>query len=64
MPKTILTIIFIFLFIGGVSAQYHTNQNKVWAFGFGGGVDFTSGVPVPFVSSMASNEGCASVSDA
>ncbi len=66
MPKRIPIILLILMFIGitRASGQYNINQDKVWAFGYGAGINFTSGSPVPFISSMATNEGTASVADA
>lgn len=47
-------------------AQYYSNYNKVWAFGYKAGLDFTSGAPVAITTGDASTsitEGCASVCD-
>jgi hypothetical protein len=46
------------------SAQYYTNQNKIWVFGTNAGLDFTSGSPVAINTSLNTSEGCASVSSA
>jgi len=41
------------------------SENDIWHFGFGAGLDFSSGAPVAFSGSeMFSKEGCASISDA
>ncbi len=67
MRKTLL--FFIALYCGllpNLLAQYNTNQNKVWAFGYHAGLDFNSGSPIPIstaFTSMDAEEGCASVSD-
>jgi Secretion system C-terminal sorting domain len=48
------------------SAQYYTNQNKVWMFGQHAGLDFNSGSPVPINSAFtytSAIEGCAAVCD-
>lgn len=63
MRKTFSLFLLALFISAGSFAQYYTPQNRVWAFGYGGGVDFNSGSPVPFTSSMASNEGCASICD-
>ena len=64
--KWIFTL-FIFLIFNDLSGQYYTNQNKVWAFGLGTGLDFNSGRPVSITTSMnigmGEPEGCASVCD-
>lgn len=46
-------------------AQYNSPQNKVWAFGYKAGLDFSSGVPVPVTTGLTGvhSEGVASVSD-
>ena len=59
-----LTLLTFILFFGDAQGQYYTNQNKVWAFGMGGGLDFNSGSPVVIPTSINTNEGCASVADA
>ncbi len=40
------------------------STNKMWAFGWGAGLDFNTTPPSPFLSAVASLEGVASVSDA
>lgn len=45
------------------SAQYYTNQNKVWVFGDSVGFNFNSGVPTPFKTNFSTLEGSASVSN-
>ena len=58
---------FVFLFLGYstfLEAQYTANQNKIWTFGSGVKVDFTSGTPVAGSCSISTGEGCASVCDA
>lgn len=43
-------------------AQYYTNENKVWVFGQGVGINFNTGTPVPFSApSIGTIEGSASV---
>jgi len=65
MPKPLLALIaFLSCFASDLSAQYNTPQNKVWTFGYHYGLDFNSGSPVPFNSSMYTIEGCASVCNA
>jgi hypothetical protein len=61
--KTPIVLIILLLFAMPSHAQYNTNQNKVWAFGIGAGVDFNSGVPVSITTSMNTHEGCTSVCD-
>ncbi len=64
MKKIVLLLAFCCLVIPVMFAQYNTPQNKVWTFGYGAGVSFASGSPVAITSSITTNEGCASVSDA
>ncbi len=62
--KQVFLITFLFLTgIAGAWAQYYTNQNKVWAFGNGAGLNFTTGVPVPFASGVHTGEGTATLCD-
>lgn len=42
---------------------YAQSANKVWAFGWGCGIDFNTTPPTPFVSSANAYEGCASISN-
>ncbi|NDC42993.1 MAG: hypothetical protein EBZ77_15825, partial [Chitinophagia bacterium] len=63
--KHILTS--ILLLIAGTqlcSAQWFTPENKQWRFGYGVGLDFSSGSPSGVTSPISTNEGCATVSDA
>jgi hypothetical protein len=53
-----LLILLIFLL-----SLYGNAQNEQWCFGKNAGLDFSSGTPVPFQSSLFTNEGCASISD-
>jgi gliding motility-associated-like protein len=39
-------------------------ENNIWAFGYGAGLDFNSGVPVAINTNMNAREGTASISDA
>ncbi len=65
MNRFLLQFLFVlFILSSKLSAQYNLNENKVWAFGSGCGIDFTSGTPVPIRTSMESSEACATVSDA
>ncbi len=57
-----LTLV-ILIMCFAVSAQYHTNANKNWTFGYSSGLDFNSGSPIPFTSQISSTEAGASVSD-
>lgn len=59
-----LILLPILLFATSVFAQYHTNQNKIWAFGKNAGLDFNSGSPTPISTNIDLQEGGASVSDA
>lgn len=38
-------------------------ENNIWAFGIGAGIDFNSGAPLPLITRMQTNEGCATVCD-
>ncbi len=40
------------------------SQHNFWAFGFGAGLDFSSGSPVPVSTSLSTDEGTASICDA
>ncbi|MES2703739.1 MAG: PKD domain-containing protein [Bacteroidota bacterium] len=64
MKKILLLPVFILLGFAQSFAQYALNQNKVWVFGNSAGVNFNSGSPVPFSSSISTSEGSASVCDA
>ncbi len=63
--------LFIYLFLcvnvfccfNSAEAQYYANRNKVWVFGYGAGLDFKSGIPIPISTNIHTVEGCASVSD-
>lgn len=55
-----LLLVALLIFCTTVSAQ---KQNNTWCFGNSAGVDFNSGIPVPFVSGMISLENTAAVSD-
>jgi len=57
----ILLLGFIFAVPNLVLAQFESGK---WVFGYGAGVDFTSGHPVSFVGSkMKTTEGCSVISD-
>lgn len=46
------------------SAAQHTRPNKIWTFGTYGGLDFTSGSPVPILTAIEGyGEGTASICD-
>lgn len=61
--RYILFLLFSALVVADANAQYYTNQNKMWGFGGNGGIDFTSGSPVAFVSAVVTEEGCTTVCD-
>lgn len=61
--KTLILLVIFLALTTQLHAQYNTNQNKVWAFGFHAGLDFNSGVPVPITTSINTYEGCATVCD-
>ncbi|MCD6010698.1 MAG: surface protein [Flavipsychrobacter sp.] len=63
MKKLYLLLFFISLGFY-TRAQHNTNQNKVWAFGFHGGLNFNSGSPVSFYSGINQSEGAASICNA
>ena len=54
-------IVFMAGFNAVVQAQYNTNRNKKWAFGSHAGLDFSTGVPVPFTTSIDAFEASAGV---
>jgi len=64
MKIALLLPVFFLFAIADSSSQYYTNQNKIWAFGSHGGVNFSTGSPVFFTTSITTSEGCASVSSA
>ena len=54
-------IYIIVLFYQIVAAQ---NEGNIWYFGYGAGIDFNSGSPVPISDGqLNTEEGCASISD-
>lgn len=56
----ILTL--IFSLIGGFTLCQ--NENNIWYFGIGAGLDFSSGAPVPLTNGVTNtHEGCATISD-
>jgi hypothetical protein len=61
MRLIIVVILFFFPFIS--FSQYNTNENKQWCFGRYAGLDFTSGSPMPFVSSFFTSKTTGTVSD-
>jgi hypothetical protein len=66
MKLSLLYVIIALLAIFDCHAQYASNQNKVWAFGYKAGVDFNSGTPVPIITGFDNTtrtEGVASVCD-
>ncbi len=65
MKKVLLyTILVLQLLCYHSFAQYNIPQNYKWAFGLGAGLDFTSGTPTAFATSIYTYEACASVCDA
>ena len=60
-PFLLFTLCLSVLVYSNSSAQYYTNQNKVWAFGSNVGLDFNSGVPIAISTNINTGEGCASV---
>jgi hypothetical protein len=66
MNNKILFVLILLVACTNSNAQYYSSQNKVWAFGYKAGLDFKTGVPVPFTSGLDYFfyiEGTASVSD-
>lgn len=63
MMKTIATMVLLstFYFTAGYSQPAY---EKIWTFGQNSGLDFSSGIPVPFRDSMQANEGVATQCDA
>lgn len=54
------------IILGEIHAQHFSERNKIWAFGYKAGIDFSSGIPVPFISGLDYffySEGNASVCD-
>src|SRR5579872_6872644 len=63
MKRLYLLPLFLLLAAPSLYGQYNINQNKVWALGNHGGLNFASGTPVAFSSNISILEGCGSVSD-
>ncbi len=64
MNRILLPLFLFFSFLSVESyAQHNLNENKIWAFGSGCGIDFTSGTPVPIRTKMQTREACATISD-
>jgi gliding motility-associated-like protein len=67
--KSILLSFFLLMLHELVSAQYYNQEdrflkaNNIWVFGFGAGLDFSTGTAVPIRTAIRSVESCASVSD-
>lgn len=53
----------ILLLLGNVYL-YAQGENNIWCFGHSEGLDFTSGAPVPYPSSITAGEGCTTICDA
>lgn len=55
--------VFLCLFIAPaiLQAQYNLPENRVWTFGYKGGVSFAGSNPVSISSNIVQGEGCASV---
>ncbi len=63
--KKYLLILAAFICVSSIaSAQYYLPQNNKWAFGYSGGLDFTSGTPVATTTAIYCFEGCASICNA
>lgn len=60
----LFTAVFILVCTLSGLRGYAQNTNKVWAFGWGAGLDFNTTPPTPFYSGIYSLEGVASISDA
>lgn len=60
MKHLLLFLYFLVLTIPALAQNQHMN----WHFGMGGGLNFSSGNPVPLAGSMSAVESCASISDA
>ncbi len=59
MKKVLLPLL---LFVSLISNAQ--NETNVWYFGYGAGLDFNSGTPVPLTNGViGTNEGCASIAD-
>jgi WD40 repeat protein len=57
-------IFILFLFLLWPLTGNAQQEGNVWVFGQGGGLDFTTGVPVAFQSAIGHIEGCASIANA
>lgn len=64
MRKYIYLFILVALYAPSLFAQYNTPQNRNWVFGTRAGVNFPTGAPSAFSSSISTSEGSASVSNA
>jgi len=55
---TLITVAMLLL----TSVTYAQKQENIWYFGWGAGLDFTSGVPVPLTNgALSTDEGCATI---
>lgn len=61
MINNLLKKIYLVLFCCCGAYVTCAQQEQFWAFGFGAGLDFASGTPVPVTTAIDAAEGCASV---
>lgn len=54
-------VVVLVLTMGWMVLAASAQQDLVWTFGKNAGIDFSSGFPVPFKTSLDAHEGCASV---
>ncbi len=59
--KTFLKKIYLLLLTACCAHFTYAQQEQFWAFGFGAGLNFSSGTPVPVNTAIDAAEGCASV---
>lgn len=57
-------LLLLLLYSSHIEAQYSSQQNSVWTFGLGAGINFNTTPATSFNSNINTSEGCASVSDA
>ncbi len=58
-----LSVLIVFFTGTGAIGGYTQEQERIWAFGRGAGIDFNTNPPTPIVTGISTSEGSASVCD-